>query len=158
MNRRAWWAMVHGVAKNRTWLSDSARIQPDKFRERWSHHHNLHCKHVHHLWKFPSFLFIYGCCCSVAKLCLSLCNTTDCSTPGFPVLHYLPQFAQTYVHSVGDVIQPPHPLSPPPLPALSLPQDQGLFQWADSLHQVAKVVELQHQHQSSQWIFRVDFL
>ena len=84
-------------------------------------------KHVHHLWKFPSFLFIYGCC-SVAKLCLSLCNTVDCSTPGFPVLHYLPQFAQTPVHWVDDAIQPSHPLSSPSAPAFNLSQHQGLLQ------------------------------
>ena len=52
----------------------------------------------------------------------------DCSTPGFPVLHYLPKFAQTHVHWVGDAIQPSHPLLPPS-PALNLSQHQGLFQW-----------------------------
>ena len=52
------------------------------------------------------------CCCSVAKSCPTLCNSTDCSTPGFPVLQYLPEFVQTHVHHVGDAIQPSHPLSP----------------------------------------------
>ena len=56
----------------------------------------------------------------------------DCSTPGFPVLHYLPEFAQTHVHWVGDAIQPSHPLSSPSPPALSLSQHQGLFQWVSS--------------------------
>ena len=55
------------------------------------------------------------CCCSVTKSCLTLCEPMDCSTPGFPVLHYLPEFAQTHVHWVGDTIQPSHPLSPLPL-------------------------------------------
>ena len=55
-------------------------------------------------------------------------------------------------------IQPSHPLPPPSPPALSLSQHQGLFQWLGSLHQVAKVLELQFQHQSFQWLFRVDFL
>ena len=50
----------------------------------------------------------------------------DCSTPGFPILHHLPELAQTHVHQVSDTIQPPHPLSPPP-PALNLSQHQGLF-------------------------------
>ena len=63
--------------------------------------------------------------------------------PGFPILHYLPEFAQTHVHWVSDAIQPSHPLSLPSPPALSLFQHQGLFQWVDSLHQVAKVLELQ---------------
>ena len=48
------------------------------------------------------------CSCSVAKSCLILCDPMDCSTPGFPVLHYLPEFAQTHVHWVGDAIQPSH--------------------------------------------------
>ena len=52
----------------------------------------------------------------------------DCSTPGFPVLHYLLEFAQTQVHQVGDAIQPPHSLSPPSPPALNLSQQRGLFQ------------------------------
>ena len=67
------------------------------------------------------------CCCSVAKSCRSLCDLMGCSTPGFPVLHYLPEFAQTHVHRVDDAIQPSHPLSHPSLPALSLSQHQGLF-------------------------------
>ena len=79
-----------------------------------------------------------------------------CSTPGVPVLHYLPEFAQTHVHWVNDVIQQSHPLSSPSPPVLNLSQHQGLFQWATSLYQVAKVLELQHQY--FQWIFRVDFL
>ena len=57
-----------------------------------------------------------------------------------------------------DAIQPSPPLSSPSLPAFNLSQHQGLFQWANSLHQVAKVLELQLQHQSFQWIFRIDFL
>ena len=52
------------------------------------------------------------CCCSVAKLCLTLCDPMDCSTPGFPVLHHLPEFAHTHVHWVGDVIQPSHLVDP----------------------------------------------
>ena len=80
----------------------------------------------------------------------------DCSMPGFPILHYFPEFAKTCVHWVNDFIQPSHSLSPLSPPALNLSQHQGLFQWVGSSHQVAKVLELQHQF--SQWIFRVDFL
>ena len=75
-----------------------------------------------------------------------------------PVLHYLLELAQIHVHWIGEAIQPSHPLSPPSPPALNLSQHQGLFKWVDTLNQVAKVSELQHQHQSFQWIFRVDFL
>ena len=79
-------------------------------------------------------------CCLVAKLCLTLCESMDCSTPGFPVLHYLPEFAQTHIHGIGDAIQPSHPLPPPSPPAFNLSQHQGLFQWVGSLHQVLKVL------------------
>ena len=79
------------------------------------------------------------------------------STQGFPVLHSLPELAQTYVHWVGDAIQPSHPLSYPS-PFLNLSQHQDLFQWISSLHQLAKVLELQLQYQSFQWIsFRIDW-
>ena len=71
----------------------------------------------------------------------------DCIAPGFPVLHQLPEFAQTHVHWVGDAIWPSHPLLPPSPPALNLPQHQGLFQWVGSSYQVAKVSELQLQYQ-----------
>ena len=67
----------------------------------------------------------------------------NCSTPGSPVLHYLPEFAQTHVHWVSNIIQPSHPLSAPSPLAFNLPQHQGLFRWVSSLHQVAKVLELQ---------------
>ena len=98
---------------------------------------------------------LYVCCCSVARSCPTLCSPMDCSPPGLPVLHHLPEFAQTHVHWIDDANQPSHPLSPPSH-ALSLSQHQGLFQWVGSSHQVAKVLELQHQ--SFQWIFRTDFL
>ena len=81
----------------------------------------------------------------------------DCSTPSFPV-HYLPEFAQIHVCWVGDTIQPFHPLSPPS-PALNLSRHKGLFQGIGFSHQVAKVLELQLQHQSFQWLIgliRVD--
>ena len=66
----------------------------------------------------------------------------DCSTPGSPVLHYLPESAQIHVHWVSDAIQPSHPLSSPSHFAFNLSQNQGLFQWVSSSHQVAKVLEL----------------
>ena len=157
------------------------------------------------------------CCIRiVVQLCPTLCDPMNWSTLGFSVHYYLPKFAQIHVHWVSDAIQPSHPLLSPSL-AVSVSQDQGLFQWVNSLHQVAKVwasltaqlvknpptmqetlvqvlnredllekgkathtsilglplwlagkesfsggylnsMELQLQHQSFQWIFRVDFL
>jgi len=75
---------------------------------------------------------------SVAQSCLTLCDPVDCSTPGLPVHHHLPEFAQTHVHSVSYVIQPSGPLLSPSPPAFNLSQYQGLSQWVSSLHQVAK--------------------
>ena len=101
---------------------------------------------------------------SVAQSCPTLCDPMDCSTPGFPVHHQLPELAQTHVHWVSDAIQLSHPLlSPSPSPAFSLSQLQNLFQWVSSLPQVAKVLELHLQHQSFWWIFtgisfRIDWL
>ena len=93
---------------------------------------------------------------SVAQSCQTICNPIDCSRPGFPVHHQLLELAQTHVHRVGDAIQLSHPLSSLFPPALNLSQHQGLFQCISSLHQVAKVLELQLQHQSFQSIFRVE--
>ena len=77
------------------------------------------------------------------------------STP--PCHRQLPEPAQTHVHWVGDAVQPSHPLSSPSPPAFNRSQHQGLFQWVSSPHQIAKVLELQLQHLSFQWIFRADF-
>ena len=96
-------------------------------------------------------------CCSVTKPCLTLCDPMDCSTPGLPIPHHLLVFAQVHVHWVGNAIQLSYPLSPSFPSALHLSQHQGLFQWVNSSHLVAKVLELQLQHQSFQWVFRVDF-
>ena len=92
--------------------------------------------------------------------CVTLCDPMDCSMPGFPVHHHLLELAQTHVHRVGDAIQPlsSYPLSSPSPPALNLSQNQGLFQWVSSLRQMAKILEVQLQYQSFQWIFRTDFL
>ena len=70
--------------------------------------------------------------------CVWLCDSMDCSTPGFPVLHHLLELAQTHVHWVSDAIQQFHPLLSPSPSAFSLSQHQGLFQWVSSSHQVTK--------------------
>ena len=65
-----------------------------------------------HLRRLCILLLLHCCGCSVTKMYLTLCNPKNCSTPGFPALHYLPEFAQTHVHWVTDAIPPSHPLSP----------------------------------------------
>ena len=84
----------------------------------------------------------------VAQSCLTLCDPMDCSTPGFPVHHQLPEFTQTHV----EAIQPSHPLSSPSPPAFNLSQHQGPYKWDSCSHKLAKVLEFQLQHQSFQWI------
>ena len=100
-----------------------------------------------------------------AQSCPTLCDPMNRSMPGLPVHHQLPEFTQTEVHRVGDAIQPSHPLSSPSPPAPNPSQHQGLFQWLNSSHKVAKVLEFQLQHQSFQWTdlpglisFRMDWL
>ena len=95
---------------------------------------------------------------SIAQSCLTLCIPMDCSMPGFPVTHQLPEFTQTHVHRASDATQPSHFLSSPSPPAFSLSQHQDLFWGVSSSHRVAKVLKLQLQHLSFQWIFRTDFL
>ena len=80
---------------------------------------------------------------SVAQLCPTLFNPMDCNTSGFPVHYQLLEFTQTHVHWVGDAIQPSHPLSSPSSPAPNPSQHQSLFQWVNSSHEVAKVLEFQ---------------
>ena len=99
-----------------------------------------------------------GTYCSVSKLCLTLCDPMNCSMPGFPVLHYLLEFAQTHVHWVSDAIQSSHSLL---IPLSTCPQSfkyQGLFQRVSSSHEMAKVLELQLHYQAFQWILRADFI
>ena len=95
---------------------------------------------------------------SVTQSSLTLCDSMDCSTPGFSVHNQLLEFTQAHVHWVSDAIQPSHPLSSPSPPTVNLPQHQGIFKWVSSSNQVAEVLEFQLQHQSFQWIFRTDFL
>ena len=100
---------------------------------------------------------------SVTQSCPTLCDPMNCSTSGLPVHHQLPEFTQTHVHRVGDAIQPSHPLSSPSPPAPNSSQHQSLFQWVNSSHEVAKVLEFQPQHHSFQRTprtisFRMDWL
>ena len=95
---------------------------------------------------------------SVAQSCPTLCDPMNRSTPGLPVHHQLPEFTQTHIHRVSDAIQPSHPLSSSSPPAPNPPQHQSLFQWVNSSHEVAKVLEFQPQHHSFQGNPRADLL
>ena len=88
----------------------------------------------------------------------SVHDPMNCNTSGLPVHHQLSESTQTHVRWIGDAIQPSHPLSSPSPPILNLSQHHGLFKWVSSLHQVAKVLELQLQNQSYQWTPRTDCL
>ena len=117
---------------------------------------------THVQWRILWFLWTTGCSlrCSVQfsrSVSPTLCDHTNCSTPGLPVHHQLPEFTQTHVHQVGDAKQPSHPLSSPS-PAPNPSQHQGSSQWVNSSHEVAKVWESQLQHQSFQWTLRTDLL
>ena len=102
----------------------------------WS---NPRAKWVQSLWGiFSSVQFS-----SFAQLCPTLCDPMNRSTQGLPVHHQLPEFTQTHVHRVSDAIQPSPPLSSPSPPAPNPSQHQGLFQWVNSSHEVAKVLEFQ---------------
>ena len=104
------------------------------------------------LWQFCTVMLIS----SVAQSCLTVFDPMNCSTPGFPVLHHLPECTQTHVHRVSDAIQPSHPLSSPSPPAFNLSQHQSLFQWVDSSHQVARVLDLPMNIQD-RFPFRIDW-
>ena len=95
---------------------------------------------------------------SVTQSCPTLCDPVNHSTPGLPVNHQLPEFTQTHVHRVSDAIQPSHPLSSPSPPAPNPSQHQSLFQWVNSSHEVARVLEFQPQHHSFQRNLRADLL
>ena len=92
------------------------------------------------------------------SLCQTFCNPMDCSMPGLPVYRQLSEFTQSHVHWVSDAVQPSHSLSSPSSPAFSLFQHQEIFKWVTTLHQVAKVLGFQLEHDSFQWVFRTAFL
>ena len=116
-DREAWRAAVNEVARSRTWLNNWTTIALSKNEE--------------------------DQITSVTQSCRTRCNPMNPSMPGLPVHHQLPEITQTHVHRVGDPIQPSHPLSSPSTPAPSPFQHQSLFQWVNSSHEVAKVLEFQ---------------
>ena len=116
-------------------------------------HFMLECLNYRH----SKYLKYFSSVQSLSRV--QLCDLMNRSTPGLPTHHQLPESTQTHVHRVGDAIQPSHPLSSPSPSAPNPSQDHGLFvQWVNSLHELAKVLEFQLQHQSFQWTPRIDLL
>ena len=113
---------------------------------RWMGHGGKFWQNVVHWrkdWKPLQYPCLENLINSVTQSCLTLWDPMNHSMPGLPVHHQLPEFTQTYVHWVSDAIQPSHPRSSPSPPAPNPSQHQTLFQWVNSLHEVAKVLEFQ---------------
>ena len=117
-------------------------------------YHWLRTTKIKHLLYYKSILQFS----SFDQSCPTLCHPMNRSTPGLPVHHQLLEFTQTHVHRVSDAIQPSHPLSSPSPPAPNPSQHQSLFQWVNSSHKVAKVLEFQLYHHSFQRNPRADLL
>ena len=96
----------------------------------------------------PSLLGLFS---SVTQSCPTLWDPMNRSTPGLPVQHQFLEFTHTHVHRVSDAIQPSHPLSSPSPLAPNPSQHQSLFQWVNSSHEVAKVLEFQLPKKSQGW-------
>ena len=157
---------MHGQPRHscerRTWLLEPCHLPSGLLFLVWQSHLSNFLFPKNFLLTIPSLVLCH-CCCSVTKLCLTLCDPMNCCLPASSVLHYFPEFAHIRVHWVGDDIQLSHLLSPSSPPTLNLSPHQDLFQQVSSLHQVVKLLELQFQHEFFQWILevfitKVDFL
>ena len=153
---------VHGISQARIWIAislsrgsshpgiDPVLCTTGRFFTIWATR-EIQVKLFFLLWSSVQFSW-------VAQSCPTLCDPMNCSTPGLPVHHQLPEFIQTHVHRVSDAIQPSHPLSSPFPPAPNPSQHRSVFQWVNSSYEVAKVLEFQLQHQSFQWTLRTGLL
>ena len=152
--------LVHGDNANKLWPRKSLFWQESSVN--W----HIHTNHI-----FPYLLGTGTSQCtktkfflssivqfsSVAQLCPTLCNPTDCSMPGLPVHRQLPEIAQTHVHQERSHPTTSSSVIPSSSHLQSFPASWSLPVSRFS-HQVAKVLEFQLQHQSFQWIYRTDFL
>ena len=127
-----------GVKQNRKWMRQCTISMDDDLMILFMYSDEHIYIHTCIFLKKCSVQFI-----SVTQSCPTICDPMNRSTPGLPVHHQLPEFTQTHVHWVSDAIQPSHPLSSPFPPAPNPSQHQSLFQWVNSSHEVAKVLEFQ---------------
>ena len=98
---------------------------------------------IHGIFQARVLEWVKTCCTSVAQLCPTLYDPINHSTWGLPVHHQLPEFTQTHIHPVSDAMQPSQPLSSPSPPAPNPSQHQSPFQWVNTWHEVARVLEFQ---------------
>jgi len=136
-----------------SWSTEWSRAKANRVLPR---EHTGHSKHP--LPKHKRRLYTTDQIRSVVQSCPTLCDPMNRSTPGLPVHHQLLEFTQTHIHWVSDAIQPSHSLSSPSPPAPNPSKHQSLFQWVNSSHKVAKVLEFQLQHHSFQRNPRADLL
>ena len=124
-----------GRIRDCEWLHDLLRPLPKFMVKEW-----LESNEVRSIHSSQPFSVQFS---SISQSCPTLCNPMNRSMPGLPVHHQLPEFTQTHVHQVSDAIQPSHALSSHSPPAPNPSQHQSLFQWVNSSHEVAKVLEFQ---------------
>ena len=117
------------------------------FRNLYTHTHTLYSVGIQRT-ILLDVLYVSWLCCLVARSCRTLGNPIDCSTPGLPVHHHLPEFAQTHVHGVGDATQEFYPLFPTSSPAFNLSLYQGLFQMSQLFTSGGQSMGASVQHQS----------
>ena len=170
MDREAWCAVVHGVTKSQTWLSNWTELgiilvfpffhSPHPVSQQFLQvllSNYTESNYYHYTTLVQVTIISLGLLVVYLLSCVWLCNPMDWTTLGFPV-HHLPEFAQTHVHWVSDAIQPSPPLSSTSPPALNL-STVRVFSNGLALHiRWLEVLKLQLQHQSFLWKFRIDFL
>ena len=132
MDRKAWRAVIHGVAKSQIRLSDWNELNWTEEVHSFSQQICMNCLPCPRQVLYDIFCLLsqesHSCCrCSVAQSCPTLCDLTECNTPGFPVLHHLLELAQTHVHWVSDALQPSRPLSSASSPTFNLSQHQSFL-------------------------------
>jgi len=118
-----WGVQWPAIRSGQSWLKRSSKLILLQLHKQMTEYinHSMAVWHLKQIRKVKKLDKWVSCCCSIAKSGLIPCDLIDCSTPGFPVIHYLPEFAQTHVHWISNAIQPSHHLSPPSPLTFNLP-------------------------------------